>query len=483
MPCPRHLICHRLPIQWAKTGRMAERVVPGGADSGAGQPFNLVRWFAWLGLLWVSVSAIGLACLLTSFLSAHMLQRDAEVSADFIRSEVIVKPAAEYFAGNASSAGTAQLEAFFASIAQMPDVVRANVYSADGTVLWSSNAALIGRRFHSNRELQRALAGGIAVDHGVISPTIKPEYASFGAEAQGNRYMEAYLPIWAAGGQRVMGVVEIYRLPSSLFHTIDRGVRMVWAAVLASAGFLYAMLFWMIRRADRLLRSQRERLVEVETLATIGTFASAVAHGVRNPLAGMRSSAELAIDEEDAAARRAMLGDILREADRLEGWVRDLLLGARGEAMAPGAVALTALLEESARSFATLARQREVRLTLRTPPVPPVHAAAGPLGRAMDNIIANAIEAVPRGGEVLIETAADRDGSMVEIRVADTGPGLAPEVVRRVARPFYSTKPQGTGLGLALARRIVAGYAGTLALASAEGRGTTVTIRLRTAGQ
>ncbi|MFC7475026.1 sensor histidine kinase [Dankookia sp. GCM10030260] len=463
---------------------MADRRIPEGAGPpapAADQPFNLVRWFALLGLLWVSVSAIGLASLLTSFLSAQMLQRDAEVSADFIRSEVIVKPAAEYFAGNASSAGTQELEAFFGSVARLPDVVRANVYSADGTVLWSSNPALIGRKFLANRELQHALAGGIAVAHGVIAQEIKPEYASFGAEAQGNRYMEAYLPIRAAGDGRVIGVVEIYRLPRSLFRTIDQGVRMVWAAALASAGFLYAMLFWMIRRADRLLRSQREQLIEAETLATVGTFASAVAHGVRNPLASMRSSAELAVDEEDPAARREMLGDILREADRLEGWVRDLLLGARGEAMAPSSVAVNPLLDEAARSFASLARDRDVRLTLRTPPVPAVCAEAGLLGRAMDNIIANAIEAVPCGGEVVIETAADRDGSMVEIRVADTGPGLSPDVVRRVARPFYSTKPQGTGLGLALARRIVASYAGTLVLDSTEGRGTTVTIRLRTA--
>ncbi|TDH61857.1 hypothetical protein E2C06_15125 [Dankookia rubra] len=465
---------------------MADRRISGTAvraSQAVGQPFNLVRWFAGLGLLWVSVSAIGLASLLTSFLSAHMLQRDAEVSADFIRSEVIVKPAAEYFAGNASPAGTQQLEAFFGSIAQMPDVVRANVYSADGVILWSSTPALIGHRSTTNHELQRALAGGIAVEDGVISAGTKPEYASFGAEAQGNRYMEAYLPIWAEGSRRVMGVVEIYRVPSSLFRTIDQGVQMVWAATLASAGLLYATLFWMIRRADQLLRSQREQLIEAETLATVGTFASAVAHGVRNPLASMRSSAELAIGEQDPGIRREMLGDILREADRLEGWVRDLLLGARGEALAPGAVAVTALLEEAVRSFGALARQQDVRLILRAPPVPAVRAEAGPLGRAMDNIIANAIQAVARGGEVVIETAVDRTGSMVEIRVADTGPGLSPELVRRVSRPFYSTKPQGTGLGLALARRIVVSYGGTLVLDSVTGRGTTVTIRLRTAAE
>jgi two-component system sensor histidine kinase HydH len=256
---------------------------------------------------------------------------------------------------------------------------------------------------------------------------------------------------------------------------------MVWAGALASAVFLYLTLFWMMRRADRLLRIQREQLVEAETMATVGAFASAVAHGVRNPLAAMRSSAELALDETDEAARRTMLADILREADRLGRWVRDLLLGARDEAMAPGAVDVNALLEETARSFTAIAEQRSIRLSLRAQPVPSARAEAGMLARAIDNIVANAIEATPCGGAVMIESGTDRAQGLVEIRIADDGRGLSIEARRRVARPFYSTKPHGTGLGLVLARRIVASYAGSLVLESAEGRGTTVTIRLQPA--
>ena len=95
----------------------------------------------------------------------------------------------------------------------------------------------------------------------------------------------------------------------------------------------------------RLIRSQSERLVEAETLATVGVFASAVAHGIRNPLAIIRSSAELAREEEDEALRRETLDSLLREADRLDGWVRDLLLSARGDAMVAGGAAVGAVWE------------------------------------------------------------------------------------------------------------------------------------------
>jgi two-component system sensor histidine kinase HydH len=210
----------------------------------------------------------------------------------------------------------------------------------------------------------------------------------------------------------------------------------------------------------------------------VGVFASAVAHGIRNPLAIIRSSAELARDDEDEAARRETLTDILKETDRLDSWVRDLLMSARGEVTATGAVDVNALLQESARSFAATAEQRRVRLSLQARAVPPARGEAGPLGRAIDNIVANAIEAMSEGGILVIESAATRSGNAVEIRVVDSGKGMSPDTVRKVARPFFSTKPSGTGLGLALARRIVASYSGTLTLDTIEGHGTTVTIRL-----
>jgi signal transduction histidine kinase len=444
------------------------------------ESFSLVAWFALLGLVCVAVAAIASAVLLTRFIAHRMLEQDAQVAADFIES--IVR-AERSWADFATSSGTgleqSGLAPFFNHVSELPDVVRANIYGADRRVLWSSDSRLAGQRLGPNPELEQALRGQILVASGVVGEAGKAEHVTLGVATRGRRFVEAYLPIWNERRTQVVGVVEIYKLPVLLFRTIDRGVRMVWVGALAVALFLYASLFWIVRRADRLMRIQRQRLVEAETLATVGAFASAVAHGIRNPLAIIRSSAELAQGERDETVREETLAELLRQADRLESWVRDLMLSARGEAVEAGAVDVAALITEAAQGFASAAEQRGVELSLRAGALPPARGERGPLARALENVIANAIEAMPDGGTLRIEGgAAPASPGAIEIRVADSGRGLPPDLARRVARPFFSTKPRGTGLGLALARRIVASYGGTLCFETVEGHGSTVTIRL-----
>jgi signal transduction histidine kinase len=244
---------------------------------------------------------------------------------------------------------------------------------------------------------------------------------------------------------------------------------------------LYAALFWLAARAQDTMARQQQRLVESEALAAIGAVASAVAHGIRNPLASIRSSAELAAVEEPDRAQEC-LADIQREADRVEGWVRDLLLQAKGEAILLQAVDVNLLLADAARSFGVLAERQGVRVAIETADVPPVKANAGALGQAIDNLVANAIEAMPDGGELRLASGIAPSGREVEIRVADSGSGMVAPLSKGPGRMFFSTKPRGTGLGLVLTRRILDRYAGSLRFESAGGRGTTATIRLPVAG-
>jgi signal transduction histidine kinase len=480
------MLRNRIIIRGSEMRRCSDGHARG--DVQARDSFSLVAWFALLGLVCVAVAAVASASLLTRFMAHRMLEQDAQVSADFIESIVRAERSWPDFA-TSSSAGLERsgLASFFNHVSELPDVVRANIYGADTQVLWSSDSRLIGRRLGTNPELEAALAGKILVASGVAGQGGKAEHLTLGVATQGRRFVEAYLPVWNERRTRVVGVVEIYKLPVLLFRTIDEGVRMVWVGALAVSLFLYASLFWIVRRADWVMRIQRQRLVEAETLATVGAFASAVAHGIRNPLAIIRSSAELAQGERDEAVREETLAELLRQTDRLESWVRDLMLSARGEAVEAGAVDVAALISEAAQGFASAAEQRGVRLSLRAEGLPPARGERGPLARALENVISNAIEAMPDGGTLRIEggaAGAPRGGGgaggpgTVEIRVADSGRGLPPDLAQRVARPFFSTKPRGTGLGLALARRIVASYGGTLCFETTEGRGSTVTIRL-----
>lgn len=309
----------------------------------------------------------------------------------------------------------------------------------------------------------------------------KNEHIALDAVAGRRRFMEAYLPVQDEARRRVIGVVEIYRLPDGLFHAIDKGVRRIWICASLGMALLYAALFWLAARAQSTLERQQQRLIENESLAAIGAVASAVAHGIRNPLASIRSSAELAAVEEPDRAQDC-LADIQREADRMDNWVRDLLVQAKGEAILPQAVDVNLLLANAARSFGAQAERQGVRVAVETTEVPPVRANAGALGQAIDNLVANAIEAMQQGGELRLTTGVTSSGREVEIRVADSGNGIPEPLREGSGHLFFSTKPRGTGLGLVLTRRILDRYAGSLRLESTAGQGTTATIRLPVAG-
>lgn len=436
------------------------------------QGFHLLRWFALLSLVCVLLSGAGTAMVLSRFLTERMLDRDASVSAEFLQSIVQAERTWSWFSDPTPDAASLPLESFFNHVSQLPGVVRANVFAADGSVLWSSNAAMIGRRFGGNPDLDAALLGRVIVEAGTVP---KEEHVALDRDAGGQRFTEAYLPVFDEARQRVIGVVEIYRIPTALFRTIDDGVRQVWIAAGLGMALLYLALFGLAARAQRLMAQQHRALAEAEALGAVGAVASAVAHGIRNPLSSIRSSAELAMLEDKAGMQECLL-DIQREADRVDRWVRDLLLQARGEAVAPAAVDVNALLAESARTFEAAAARQGVVVRLATTPVPPARADAGSLGQAIDNLVANAIEAMPEGGRLDIMSSLPAGGQAVEIVIADTGEGLPP-ALRDGGTLFYSTKPRGTGLGLVLTRRILERHAGSLVLDSG-GQGTRAIIRL-----
>lgn len=446
--------------------------------------FSLLRWFAALSLICIVLISAATAVFLSRFIERHMLLRDATVSMEFINSIVRTERTWWYFMKSEkrpdSTPPDEPVESFFNHVSQLPDVVRANVYGSDGKILWSSTASLIGQRFDRNDELDRAFRGDVAVHSGAAGD-YKPEHVAFEGRALGTRFVEAYLPIWDPTRESVVGVVEIYKLPHALFESIDEGIYLVWGSAAVGAAFLWVCLFWIVRRADRLIRVQHEQLVASETFATIGEMASAVAHGIRNPLASIRSAAEVARGEEPAIAQDC-LADIEREADRLSNWVRDLLIHTRGEQAPIEPVDLDALVRKCADGFAAAATRQRVHVRIEGSSAPPVRGNLGPLGHALNSVIANAIEAMPNGGLLSIKSRHLPHKRTVELDIADTGLGLAPHVAKRIFRPFITTKPNGVGLGLSLVRRIVSRYSGEVRIVSGEGRGTTVTIALPVAG-
>jgi two-component system, NtrC family, sensor histidine kinase HydH len=463
----------------------ASLVGAGGAQSTSSpQNFNLLRWFSLLSLLTILVTGTAMAAFLTRYLTDSMLRRDAEVTREFIESIVTAEDSFSSFEARQPNGTTDALDRFVRHLPTLPDVIGANLYAADQTVLWSSEKSIIGRRFDSNDELEEALQNEIVAESGVFTiQDGKPEHVWLTETFLrniGERFVEAYLPIRDATGQRVVAVVEIYKLPKTLFRSIDNGVRLVWASAAIMGLVLYGSLFWIVRRANRIMHEQRERLVETETLSVIGEMAAAVAHSIRNPLASIRSAAELAHEEEGSALQQC-LQNITSQTDRLDGWIRELLAASRGGAVPVEKVDLNGVIKESLDGVASELQRRGITLTVNVIPLPPVRGTRAPLAHAIRSIIANAVEAMPQGGHLRVEGRPTGEGQ-VEIAIADTGVGMPAGVAQRAFKPLFTTKPNGVGLGLALSRRIVERHAGWIDLDSREGRGTRVVLNLPVGG-
>lgn len=230
-------------------------------------------------------------------------------------------------------------------------------------------------------------------------------------------------------------------------------------------------------RAYEALRQTQAELVQAERLAAVGELAATVAHGIRNPLAGIRAAAQFGREELDSPQRmQESFDDIIRETDRLEGRVRAILDIARP---------LTAEIEphragDLARDFVASVRHRippAVKLSLADESGnATIDVDRRQLDEVLDAIVNNAVEAMDGRGELRLRTFVEaREGhvSQVVFSLTDTGPGIDQARVGRIFDLFYTTKPAGTGVGLAMARRLVERLGGRIEVDSAPGQGAT----------
>jgi two-component system, NtrC family, sensor histidine kinase HydH len=283
---------------------------------------------------------------------------------------------------------------------------------------------------------------------------------------------------------RVVGATWVMtRLVDPLF--VDRslqGYRL--AAGLALGGIALAFTLTAgLARTVRRQAAERDRLQtdlrRSERLAALGKLLAGVAHEVRNPLAGIRSTAQLwqrgivGLDEET-------LGGLVHEVDRLEEIVSRLLQFSRadGQDLAPGDV--NDVLREAARLVAGPAEARNIRVEIDLESdLPQVAMAPSALLQVFRNLTTNALQAMTAGGTLRLASRRDPARPAIEASVVDTGPGLAPEALKHLFEPFYTTKAEGTGLGLAIAREIALAHRGELRAANrAERAGAAFTLTL-----
>lgn len=440
-------------------------------------PFQLLRWFAGLSAVVIVLIALANAWVVTRFLTNHLFKREAEISRDFVQNILISDGTLAYLRHAEDPQVIEHFKNTVTHLGNMRDMLRANVYGIDRTVVWSSDPTMVGRRFSDNEDLEHAMAGKLEVEFGRISHDALSKKEHIGLSPSVQFFIETYIPVVDPANNEVVGVVELYKAPLALTRAIEEGERQVAVAALGGAVALFVSLFWLIRRADRTMRAQHTKLLEAGTVAALGELASSVAHNIRNPLASIRSSAELSLElpaEQSADCSR----DIIREVDRISARITELLRLSNQGVPASQPIDVVSLLRGCVADHKnTFQRSRKILSLESHTAQAVVQADSHLLQQVFDSLLSNAAEAIPPGQrcDVSVRDSGDRS---VRIEVKDGGPGMSPEVLAHVFRPFFTTKPQGLGLGLPLAKRIVEGLGGALKIESRPGAGTTVCIDL-----
>jgi PAS domain S-box-containing protein len=230
-------------------------------------------------------------------------------------------------------------------------------------------------------------------------------------------------------------------------------------------------------REIKALEAERRRL---DRLAALGQMSAVVAHEIRNPIAGIAAGVEYLTRNTPAGSLEAEGATLVQgEIKRVNRILEDILFVARPLQLTFSPADLGKIIEAVMRRCQPKAVAHEVELVLEAPAdLPRLSVDAERLEQVFNNLIINAVQAMPAGGQVTIQVSDRPAEAVVMVSLTDTGPGIEAAILNQIFEPFFTTKTKGTGLGLSIVRRIVELHEGTIEVTSKPGQGTKFVVSL-----
>lgn len=330
-----------------------------------------------------------------------------------------------------------------------PDVAYFALVDRQGTIRFHTNSALIGQEYsHID---QKSFHDGISEQR---------EFLGTGEEV----YL-LHTNIHADHDQFLLVLaLHTYRA-DQVIRRAKAGVSVVSALTIALWG-LTLILFFMLRREERHQKEMSRR----EELARLGEMGAVLAHEIRNPLAGIKGFAQLVETAGDLEQARRHAGKIVTQSLRMEALVSDLLAFARDDQGERHLMDLSGMIQECVALIQVEAAIRNVKIEVHTSSSVRTHIIADRIIQMLLNLIKNAIQAVPDSGIVMI--GLWQKSGLAHISIKDNGCGITPDQLKHIFDPFWTSKAQGTGLGLALCKKVVEEHDGRLSVESSVGIGT-----------
>ena len=288
---------------------------------------------------------------------------------------------------------------------------------------------------------------------------------------------------WTAVGNFFLIVAMVF-LPTSVVGPAISNTSYT-LLVLMNLGWHLFMLHLMVgkltamstRATDSMACLREERVTEaIAHLRRLQSVGAKVAHELKNPLASIKGLCQLVARTPESERTQERLAVVASEISRMENILAEYLSFSRPlEDLKPEMLDVAALARDVLDIVAGRADQAGVALEIEAPPTQ-VKGDSRRLKEALINLVSNAVEATPSGGRVSLRVRTTP--TTVTLDVRDTGRGISPEDLERLGTSFFTTRPNGTGLGVVLAQSVITQHGGTLDYRSAPGQGTTATITL-----
>jgi signal transduction histidine kinase len=362
----------------------------------------------------------------------------------------------------AGAAAHDSLRALLAELAEAAELANVRVYDRDGVAFLE----VVGL----GRQVAPEALDPIGVRAALAGATLHGELFASGDDM----LMAAFAPIASAddGIVAALGVEADARF----FAAVSRLRIALIASAVASAVALIALGLAFVRLQTSLQRAQAA-VQRAETLAAMGRMTAGIAHEIRNPLGIIKAAAaRLRKRYDDPGAPDERFDFITEEVDRLDGILTGYLGFARDEPPERAPLDLGALVERSVRLASPELEAAGVRSSVEAASACTVQGDARRLQQVILNLVLNAVQAMPQGGDVRVRLT--RQSGEALLTIEDTGPGFPHAGRERLFEPFVTTRATGSGLGLAVAQRIVEQHGGRIVLADAEGGGARVEVHV-----
>ncbi|MFO7802774.1 MAG: histidine kinase dimerization/phospho-acceptor domain-containing protein [Desulfovermiculus sp.] len=438
-------------------------------------PFQLVKFLSWSSLLLIFCACLFMVVVIGNYAEQSVIAKDKEFSrllAENLNHQIYQRftlPTVLGF-GKVELKNKAQYE----RLDQIIDytihgfkILKLRIYDVKGRVSYAEDKDLLGTQVLEPEDIQPALQG--KTTH-MVQNTSRSWWSFMQYDLPAQSFvLKTTFPLRTeqslspAHQGVIIGVLQFTQDITDDYEKIKSFQALVTLVVLISAMILFALLYMIIRRADRLIAEriqEKERLErelhQNEKLASMGRMLASIAHEIRNPLGIIQSSSEL------LAKRSAKANDvghklaqaIFDESRRLSRTVNDFLDYARPKEPKMVSVSLQNIVGQAVKFLDHELDKNQIQINWDIPETAQVNGDKDLLYRAIYNLLANACQAMSQAGRIDVHWDAERSALIID----DQGPGFEADMDKKYVEPFFTTKDSGTGLGLAIVSTIITNH-------------------------